>query len=144
MTAKWNRYPDQLQLCADSSVSPGVCSKMGSCETSDAPSHRAQLRVALGSGVSWPCIRLGSVPSVLAALLAASMTTHHAQPEPHQRPEQRSNDGVQPQRPGEAHEQEVELDVLGVLENEDEQHPDAGERSDRPTAQPTSTLLWCT
>src|SRR3712207_8373920 len=33
-----------------------------------------------------------------AAFHAAPVTTHHPQPEPHQRPEERRHDGVPPQR----------------------------------------------
>ena len=65
-----------------------------------------------------------SVPSVVAARLAAPMTTYDTQSEPHQRPEQCHHDAEQPQRPGEAPDQEVERDVLGVLDHEDEQQPD--------------------
>src|SRR5215218_7503218 len=70
-----------------------------------------------------------------AAFHAAPVTTHHAQPEPHQRPEQRRHDGVPPQRPGEGPEEELEADPVGVLENEDQEDPDAGQRRDRPATQ---------
>jgi hypothetical protein len=65
----------------------------------------------------------------------APVTTHHAQPEPHQRPKQRRHDGVPPQRPGEGPEQELESDPVGVLDDEDQEDPDAGQRSDRPATQ---------
>jgi hypothetical protein len=37
-----------------------------------------------------------SVPTVLAALLATTMTAPHAESEPHQRPENRRGDGEEP------------------------------------------------
>src|SRR5918993_2731615 len=70
-----------------------------------------------------------------AAFRAAPVTTHHAQPEPHQRPKDRRHDGVPPQRPGEGPEQELESDPVGVLDDEDQQDPEAGQRRDRPTTQ---------
>src|SRR5829696_6270672 len=70
-----------------------------------------------------------------AAFHPAPMPTHHAQPEPHQRPKQRRHDGVPPQRPGEGPEQELESDPVGVLEDEDQEDPEAGERRDRPATQ---------
>src|SRR5215218_729539 len=70
-----------------------------------------------------------------AAFHPAPMTTHHTQPEPHQRPKQRRHDRVPPQRPGEGPEQELESDPVGVLNNEDQEDPDTGERRDRPAAQ---------
>src|SRR5215207_9903860 len=70
-----------------------------------------------------------------AAFHAAPVTTHHAQSEPHQRPKQRRHDGVPPQRPGEGPKEKLESDPVGVLDNEDQEDPDAGERSDRPATQ---------
>ena len=58
-----------------------------------------------------------------AAFHTAPMTTHHAQPEPHQRPKERRHDGVPPQRPGEGPEQELKSDPVGVLDDEDQQDP---------------------
>ena len=58
-----------------------------------------------------------------AAFHPAPVTTHHAQPEPHQRPKERRHDRVPPQRPGEGPEQELESDPVGVLENKDQQDP---------------------
>ena len=62
-----------------------------------------------------------SVATVLAALLATTVTAHHAQSEPHQRPENRGGHGEEPKRPGEAPDEEVELHALGVLDHENEQ-----------------------
>ena len=69
------------------------------------------------------------------------MTTHHAQPEPHQCPEYRHRDGVEPQRPDEAQEEEVELDALPVLDDEDEQDCQAAQRGDRPAAESPGPLV---
>src|SRR4029453_19585684 len=82
-----------------------------------------------------------SVPSVLAALLAALVTAHDTQPEPDQRPEDGGGQHQEPERPCEAPEQEVETDVLGVLEHEDEQQAHSGERGDRPAAEPPGVGL---
>src|SRR4030095_11606076 len=70
-----------------------------------------------------------------AAFHPAPVTTHHAQPEPHQRPKERRHDGVPPQRPGEGPEQELESDPIGVLDDEDQQDPETGQRRERPTTQ---------
>src|SRR5215211_8863012 len=78
--------------------------------------------------------RQRSLPG-LASFHTAPMTTHHTQSEPHQRPKQRRHDRVPPQRPGEGPEQELESDPVGVLNNEDQEDPDTGERRDRPAAQ---------
>src|SRR5215207_11778546 len=43
--------------------------------------------------------------------------------------------GVPPQRPGEGPEEELESDPVGVLDDEDQEDPDAGQRSDRPATQ---------
>lgn len=58
-----------------------------------------------------------------AAFHPAPVTTHHAQPEPHQRPNYRRHDGVPPQGPGEGPDEELESDPVGVLENEDQEDP---------------------
>jgi hypothetical protein len=58
-----------------------------------------------------------------AAFHPAPVTTHHAQPEPHQRPKDRRHDRVPPQRPGEGPDEELESDPVGVLENKDQQDP---------------------
>src|SRR5450631_2813109 len=67
------------------------------------------------------------------------MTTHHAQSDPDQCTERRGDEGVEPQRPREMPNQEVEADLLGVLNDEDEQQPTAGDGRDRSSAQPSST-----
>jgi hypothetical protein len=74
----------------------------------------------------------------LAALLTAPVTAHHAQSQPHQRPKQRGGHREEPKRPGEIPEEKFEPDALGVLDHEDDQQPHAGERGDRPTAEPAS------
>src|SRR5215218_4281814 len=51
----------------------------------------------------------------------APVTTHHTQPEPHQRPKERRHDRVPPQRPGEGPEQELESDPVGVLDDENQE-----------------------
>jgi hypothetical protein len=51
----------------------------------------------------------------LAAFLAAPVTAHHAQSQPHDRPEQRRGHREEPKRPGELPEEEVEPDAFGVL-----------------------------
>jgi hypothetical protein len=79
-----------------------------------------------------------SAPSGLTALLAAPVTAHHAQSEPHQRPKKRGGHSEKPKRPGETPEEEVEADALGVLDHEDEQQPYAAERGDRSTAESAS------
>src|SRR4029453_2589551 len=80
-----------------------------------------------------------SAPPVLAALLAASVTSHDPHPEPDQRPQERGGQREQPERPREAPEQEIEPDALGVLEHEDEQQARPGQRGDG--ASPESTSL---
>jgi hypothetical protein len=75
------------------------------------------------------------IAAILATFLPAPVATHHAESEPHQRAEERHHDGVEPQRPREAQPQEVEPDVFGVLDDEDDQDADAGERRDRSAAQ---------
>lgn len=55
-----------------------------------------------GTAVREPNTARESVPSVFTTLHAASVTTYHAHPEPDQCAEQRHDDGVEPQRPGEA------------------------------------------
>ena len=62
-----------------------------------------------------PAVLGESAPPILAARPAAPMTAKHAQSEPHQCPDQRHHESKQPKRPGEAPEQEVEPDILGVL-----------------------------
>src|SRR5664279_2074429 len=49
--------------------------------------------------------------------------------------QQRHHHAEQPKRPGEAPDQEVERDVLGVLDHEDEQQPDSGERGEHSAAE---------
>src|SRR5215212_4611758 len=70
-----------------------------------------------------------------AAFHPAPMSTHHTQPEPHQRPKERRHDRVPPQWPGEGPEQELESDPVGVLDDENQEDPDAGQRRDRPATQ---------
>jgi hypothetical protein len=41
----------------------------------------------------------------------------------------------QPQRPGKGPEQELESDPVGVLDDEDQEDPEAGQRRDRPATQ---------
>jgi hypothetical protein len=62
------------------------------------------------------------VAAVVAPVLAASTSAHDAHPEPHQGSEDGRHDRVQPQRPGEAEEQEVEPHVFRVLQDEEQQH----------------------
>jgi len=64
--------------------------------------------------------------SVRSALLAASVAAHDAEAEPRQRSEHGDDNRVEPQRPGEVQEQEVEPDVLGVLHDKDDEHADTG------------------
>src|SRR4029453_8568749 len=78
-----------------------------------------------------------SPPPILAALLAAPVTAHDPHSEPDQRPEEGGGQRQEPQRPGETPEQEVEADVLGVLEHEDEQQAHAGQRGDGASPEPT-------
>jgi hypothetical protein len=59
------------------------------------------------------------------------MATHHAQSDPDQCAERRRDEGVEPQRPREVPNQEVEADPLGVLDDEDEQQPTTGDGGDR-------------
>ena len=106
---------------------------VGGLQGTAARGRPGQLVPQAGSATRAGC---ESVPSVLAALLAAPVTAHHAQSEPHQRPEQRRGHREEPKRPGETPEQEVEPDALGVLDHEDDQQPHAGERGNRPTAEP--------
>src|ERR1700712_2457143 len=63
-----------------------------------------------------------------------SVAAHHADAEPDQRPDQRRDEGEQPQRPGEAPEQERRRDALGVLDHEDEEQPQPDEGGDRAAA----------
>src|SRR6476469_4160806 len=65
------------------------------------------------------------------------MTAHHAQPEPNQRSDQRRREGEHPKRPCEAPEQESEGHGLAILDHEDGQQSDSGERGDRSDAEPT-------
>ena len=81
------------------------------------------------AGVGW------SAPTILAALSAATVTAHHAKPEPHEGPEHRGGYGEEPKRPSEAPGQEVELHALGVLDHENEQQSYSCERGDRSTAE---------
>ena len=82
----------------------------------------------------------GSVPSVFAPFLAASVTTHHAQAEPGQCPEYSNHDCVDPERPDRTPEQEVYSDMRSVLDDEDKQYRQAAERGDHPAAK--SPTRW--
>src|SRR5262252_9237296 len=57
-------------------------------------------------------------PADFAAFLAAPVTPHHTPPEPNQCPKHCGHNGVDPQRPGEAPDQEPYLDMHPVLEGE--------------------------
>jgi Endosomal/lysosomal potassium channel TMEM175 len=76
-----------------------------------------------------------SAPSVFAAGHATPMTAHDAQTEPNQCTEDRRDEGEQPQWPGEAPDQEVESDLLGVLHHEDHQQAESRQRGDRPSTE---------
>src|SRR3954454_11133815 len=67
------------------------------------------------------------------------MTSQHPEAHPHQRPEERRHDGVEPQRPREAEEEEVESNVVPVLDDEDEQHAEPRTRGDRTGAELSSS-----
>src|SRR5215471_3819846 len=69
------------------------------------------------------------------------MTPHHTPPEPYQCPEYRGHDGVDPQWPDKAPEQEVYPDTHPVLDSEDDQYRQAGDRGDHPAAG-TIAHLW--
>jgi hypothetical protein len=101
--------------------------------------HLADLLVLRGSSMSrWGPAGV-SVLSVLAAARAATMPAHHADPEPDQRSDQRGGEGEQPQRPGEAPEQERRRDGLGVLDHEDDEQPEPDEGGDRSAADSESS-----
>src|SRR6476619_1468557 len=76
------------------------------------------------------------------------MAAQHAEPEEHQRAEPRRDEREQPERPREVPDQEMEGDVLGVLDHEDDEYADAGERGDRSTAHPGArarpSAIWFT
>src|SRR6476620_8505240 len=82
-----------------------------------------------------------SVPSVFAARFTTPMTANHTQSDPDESPDQRNQERVQPKRPGETPEEEVDLHVLGVLDREDEQHSDSCEPGDCPCTEPTPGFL---
>ena len=65
----------------------------------------------------------------------------YAEPEPDQCSQRSGGDRQEPERPGEVPHQEVEPHVLGVLDHEDDQEPNADERCDRPTAEPATFSL---
>src|SRR3954451_19273386 len=76
---------------------------------------------------------------------ATSMTSHHAQPEPNQRSDQRRYQREQPERPSEAPEQESEGHALAILDHEDGQQSDPGERGERSATEPTPVFrgtIW--
>jgi type I restriction enzyme, S subunit len=83
------------------------------------------VRATMAGERSWANLRRCASPrsqrlvAGCAAFHPAPVTTHHTQPEPHQRPEECRHDGVPPQRPGEGPEQELESDPVGVLDDED-------------------------
>src|SRR4051794_34492982 len=85
----------------------------------------------------WAACDRPSVPSGFPASHAASMTSHHAQPEPDQRSDERRREGEQPKRPCEAPEQESQGDRLAILDHEDGQQYDSAERGHRSAAEPT-------
>src|SRR5215207_3446452 len=102
---------------------------------------RARLRV--GTRTSPPVcpapLRSGGAilwPASASARHAATVPPHHAQAEPDKRANHRHGESKQPDRPGEAPEQEVDPDGLGVLDDDDDEQPDAGERGDGPAAEP--------
>ena len=83
----------------------GPASPVREPNTSPYATRRSQIYqffVFLDSLLTCPNTARESVPSVFATLHAALVTTYHAQPEPDQCAEQRHDDGVEPQRPGEA------------------------------------------
>src|SRR5215212_11457152 len=98
-------------------------------------------RATMAGERSWANLRRCASPTSqrllpgCAAFHPAPVTTHHTQPEPHQRPKQRRHDRVPPQRPGEGPEQELESDPVGVLDDENQEDPDADQRRDRPATQ---------
>src|SRR5436190_13869583 len=82
-----------------------------------------------------------SVPSVFTSCLASSATTHHAESDPQQCPENSYQDGVQPERPREAPPQEVETDILSVLDDENDECAAADNGCDRAGADLASWSL---
>ena len=102
----------------------------------DAPASRTLLA---GSG---EVVMVRSAPQSLRASRrgTTTVTAQHTQPEPHERSNQRSHEDEQPERPGEVPEQEVDRDVLGVLDHEDEQRPSSGQGGDGAPAESTPSV----
>jgi hypothetical protein len=76
-----------------------------------------------------------SPPSVFAACDAASMTAQDSEPKPDQRPEDRCDEGEQPEGPSEFPDEEVKRDLLGVLNHEEDEYCSTRERGKCPATE---------
>jgi hypothetical protein len=80
----------------------------------------------------------------LAALFSASVPAHDTKPKPNHGSDDGNDEGVDPQRPREVPDQEVESDPLRVLDDENDEQPDSDERCDRPATESCSARLTAT
>jgi hypothetical protein len=85
-----------------------------------------------------------SSPTGLAALPSASVSAHDTKSKPHHGSDDCNDEGVDPQRPREVPDQEVESDPLRVLDDENDEQPDSDERCDRPATEPCPARLAAT
>jgi hypothetical protein len=69
---------------------------------------------------------------------------HDTKSQPHHGTDDGNDEGVDPQRPREVPDQEVESDSLGVLDDENGEQPDSNERCDRPATESSSARLPAT
>jgi hypothetical protein len=80
----------------------------------------------------------------LAALPSASVSAHDTKSKPHHGSDDGNDEGVDPQRPREVPDQEVESDPLRVLDDENDEQPDSDERCDGPATEPCPARLAAT
>jgi hypothetical protein len=69
------------------------------------------------------------------------VSAHDTKSQPNHGTDCGNDKGVDPQRPREMPDQEVESDPLCVLDDENDEQPDSDERCDRPAAESCSASL---
>ena len=85
-----------------------------------------------------------STSSGEAAISSASVSAHDTKSQPNHGTDDGNDKGVDPQRPREVPDQEVESDPFCVLDDENDEEPDSDEGCDRPTTQSGSPRLSAT
>jgi len=104
------------------------------------PAARSTAVTNAAPGRVGPWMLRGSIPPVRAALDTPAVAAQHAQPEPHQRTDERGDEDQQPDGPRELPHQELDRHIVGVLDHEDGKRPDTRERGDGSGPEPGPLL----